>query len=76
MAPVDPEDLFWALEGAIGELDSDGRAMPSSAGGAGAPAGTAGAGAPAAVRALLEAGTRWTPSWTPSDDGERGRNGR
>ena len=64
MAPVDPEDLFWALEGAIGELDSDGRAMPFSAG------------APAAVRALLEAGARWTPSWTPSDDGERGRIGR
>ena len=76
MAPVDPEDLFWALEGTIGELDSDGRAMPFSAGGAGAPTGTAGAGAPAAVRALLEAGARWTPSWTPSDDGERGRNGR
>lgn len=76
MAPVDPEDLFWALEGTIGELDSDGRAMPFSAGGAGAPTGTAGAGAPAAVRALLEAGARWTPSWTPSDDGERGRIGR
>ncbi len=52
MVPVDPEDLCWALEGAIAELDAGARATPSSAavpGAAGAedvfrPAGPGGAG--------------------------------